>query len=98
MPSLDFRKATRFIGAIPAGQWTSFKDVATVAGNVKAAQAVGQWLRWRGHEVPHVYRVIRSDGFVPEGFRAAGRGVPADELQARRVLEGEGVQFDSRGR
>lgn len=96
--SLDFRQAVAFIAAVPAGRWTSYKDVATAAGNERGAQAVGDWLRRKGHEVPHVYRVIRSTGFVAEGFRAAGAGVPADAPMARDVLRSEGVRFDIRGR
>ncbi len=74
--SLDFETASTFIAAVPRGRWTSYKDVATAAGNERGAQAIGEWLRRRGHEVPRVHRVIRSSGYVAEAFRAAGRGVP----------------------
>lgn len=96
--SLDFQTASRFIAAVPRGRWTSYKDVATAAGNERGAQAIGEWLRRRGHEVVHVHRVIRSNGYVAEGFRAAGPGVPPDALTARELLQTEGVSFDLHGR
>lgn len=96
--SLDFQRAISFIAAVPRGRWTSYKDVATTAGNERGAQAIGEWLRRRGHEVPHVHRVIRSSGYVADGFRAGGPGVPSNALAARDLLETEGVRFDVRGR
>ena len=95
---MEFRKAVAFIAAVPAGRWTSYKDVATAAGNERGAQAASEWCRRRGDEIPHVYRVIRSDGFVAEGFRAAGAGIPEDAPMARELLRSEGVGFDTRGR
>jgi alkylated DNA nucleotide flippase Atl1/predicted nuclease with RNAse H fold len=96
--SLDLDKAARFLAAIPAGRWTSYKDVATVAGNDKGAQAIGEWLRRCGHELPHVHRVIRSNGLVAEAFRAAGPGVPANAPSVRDLLRSEGLRFDLLGR
>jgi alkylated DNA nucleotide flippase Atl1 len=86
---LDFDAAARFLAAIAAGRWASYKDLATVASNDRAAQAIGEWLRGRGHELPHVHRVIRSDGLVAEGFRAAGPGVPGDARLAGDLLASE---------
>jgi hypothetical protein len=40
-------------------------------------QAIGEWLRREGHTVPNVYRVLKVDGYVSDGFRPAGPGVPA---------------------
>jgi alkylated DNA nucleotide flippase Atl1/predicted nuclease with RNAse H fold len=96
--SLDFEKAAAFIAAVPPGKWTSYGDVAAAAGNRAGAQAIGMWALRRGHEIRGVHRVIRSNGFVAEGFRAAGPGVPPDAPAARHLLQQEGVGFDERGR
>lgn len=98
MASLDFDRAAAFIAAIPRGRWASYKDVATAAGAPGGAQAVGDWLRRRGHEVPHVHRVLRSDGFVPDAFQPAGPGVAANAQTARALLREEGVALDAQGR
>jgi alkylated DNA nucleotide flippase Atl1 len=98
MAPIDFTRAAAFIGAVPKGQWTAYKDVAAAAGNDRGAQAVGDWLRRRGDEVPSVYRVLTVDGFVPEGFRPAGPGVPIDASSVRDLLRSEGVVIDARGR
>jgi alkylated DNA nucleotide flippase Atl1 len=96
--SLDFEKAAAFIAAVPPGTWTSYGDVAAAAGNRAGAQAIGMWALRRGHEIPGVHRMIRADGFVAEGFRAAAPGVPPDAPAARQLLQQEGVSFDERGR
>jgi hypothetical protein len=48
--------------------------------------------------VPHVYRVRKVDGYVSDGFRPAGPGVPADQERVRDVLRKEGVSINARGR
>jgi hypothetical protein len=48
--------------------------------------------------VPHVYRVLRVDGFVPEAFRPAGPGVPVSAERVRELLRSEGVAIDPSGR
>jgi alkylated DNA nucleotide flippase Atl1 len=98
MASIDFTRAAAFIAAVPAGRWTAYKDVAAAGGNERGAQAVGDWLRRRGDEVPHVYRVLTVDGYVADSFRPAGPGVPPDAPSVREVLRAEGVVIDARGR
>lgn len=98
MGSMDFERAAAFIADVPAGRWTAYKDVANAARNTRGAQAIGDWLRRRGDEVPHVYRVLRVDGFVPDAFRPAGPGVPQDAERVREVLRIEGVHIDAQGR
>lgn len=83
---------------VPQGRWTAYKDVAAAGGNERGAQAIGDWLRRRGDEVEHVYRVLRVDGFVADAFRPAGRGIPADAEHVRELLRREGVSIDSAGR
>jgi alkylated DNA nucleotide flippase Atl1 len=96
--AIDFSRAAAFIAAVPEGRWTAYKDVAEAGGNDRGAQAVGEWLRRKGGEVPHVYRVLTIDGSVPDRFRPAGPGVPRDASSAREALRREGVVIDSRGR
>ena len=98
MPPIDFARARAFIADVPAGRWTSYKDVAMAAGSPNGAQAVGQWLRREGHIVPGVHRVLTVDGFVADGFVPAGPGVPDGEVEVRRALRLEGVRIDDRGR
>jgi alkylated DNA nucleotide flippase Atl1 len=92
---LDFAIAASFIATIPPGRWTSYGDVASVAGNELGAMAVGDWLRRHGDEVQNPHRVIESKGFVADGFAAAGPGIPADAAHARELLMREGVWFDA---
>lgn len=95
---IDFSRAAQFIASIPAGCWSSYKDVATAAGNEKGAQPVGNWCRRNGDQIPNVHRVIRSSGFVAEGFAPAGPGVPANATCVRDRLRREGVRIDDTGR
>ena len=98
VPSIDKNRAAAFIGAVPRGRWTSYGDVARAGGSPKGAQAVGGWLRREGDQLPHVYRVLLADGFVADGFRPAGRGVPKDSERVRDILKEEGVVIDDEGR
>ena len=98
MARVDFDRAAAFIAAVPEGCWTAYKDVAEAAGSPRGAQAVGDWLRRHGDQVEHVYRVLRVDGVVPDAFRPAGPGVPADSESVRDRLKQEGVRIDEQGR
>jgi alkylated DNA nucleotide flippase Atl1 len=82
----------------PPGTLDRFQRRGRGCGSPNGAQAIGDWLRRRGDEVPHVYRVLNVEGLVPEGFRPAGPGVPADASTVRDVLRAEGVLIDARGR
>jgi alkylated DNA nucleotide flippase Atl1 len=95
---LNYRRAQDFIDAIPTGRWTTFKDVATAAGNERVAQHIGNWLRDGGAGDRNVHRVIRSDRRISDGYRGATDGVPADVLRAYETLVAEGVRFDGSGR
>ncbi len=98
MAPIDFARARAFVAAVPAWRWTAYKDVAEAGGNIRGAQAVGDWLRREGHRVPNVYRVLNVEGQVPDGFKPAGPGVPADDTTVRQILRQEGVKIDARGR
>jgi hypothetical protein len=78
MSTLDYDRARAFIEAIPTGRWACYGDVATVAGNPDAAQAIGNWLRLEGHLIARYWRVLRSDSFVAYGFVAHAAGPPHD--------------------
>ncbi len=56
------------------------------------------WLRRNEHEVRHPWRVIRSNGFVADGFVAAAPGMPRDATGARERLRQEGVRIGYNGR
>lgn len=98
MPPIDFERAKAFVAAVPAGRWTSYKDVAIASGSPNGAQAVGQWLGRDGHNVANVYRVLTVNGDVANGFAPAGPGVPEDRVEVRRTLRSEGVRIDDSGR
>lgn len=52
----------QIVAKIPSGQTMSYKEVATLAGNPKAARAIGNILNKNyDPEIP-CHRVIRSDG------------------------------------
>ena len=98
MPHMDFKKAARFIAAVPKGRWTTYGDVATVAGNPRAAQAVGEWLRRSRGGIPCFWRVLRVDGFVADGLSGGDSRRATDAAGARDVLASEGVLIDKSGR
>jgi alkylated DNA nucleotide flippase Atl1 len=95
--AMDFKRAKRFVDAVPHGRWTAYKDVAIVAGNPRGAQAVGNWIRREGHRMPTCYRVLTVDGQVPDAFRPAGAGLPRDAAHVREVLRAEGLRIDAAG-
>jgi alkylated DNA nucleotide flippase Atl1 len=92
--TLNYASATAFAAAVPRGRWTSFKEVATAAGNPAAAMAIGNWLRESGGTIPNYWRIIRSDRFVPDGLTAHAPGLPHDASTARQRLIEEGIRFN----
>jgi alkylated DNA nucleotide flippase Atl1 len=86
-----------FIEAIPSGRWTGYKDVAAAAGNPNAFQSAGNHMRDSGGWVDNYWRVIHSDGSVPENFTAPADAGPQDQYSAKQRLLKEGVRFDARG-
>jgi len=98
--SLDFDAARRFIASIPEGCWASYGDVAAAAGAPRGGQALGSWLAHNEIDVPPLlYRVIKSDGRVSDGYRSVGwPGLPDTPADVWAQLTREGVSFDSRGR
>lgn len=96
MSQLDYGRAEAFMATIPAGCWSSFKDVACAAGNPAAAMAIGNWLRESGGRLPNYWRVIRADRFVPDGLVAHTPGLPQNASAARDRLKQEGIRFSDR--
>jgi O-6-methylguanine DNA methyltransferase len=81
-------KIIRVVSKIPKGQTLTYKDVATRAGHLKAARAVGNVLNryykdCASNKKPTIpcHRVIRSDGQI--GGYAKG------EKEKRRLLKKE---------
>ena len=101
MSSLNFGHAADFIGEVPRGRWTTYKDVATAANNDRAAQAIGNWIRRHADEIPYFYRVLllaerRTDlqGYVssptrtPTGFERRARDTRGRRRLLRRARSG----------
>lgn len=79
---------------IPRGRVLTYGDVAALAGLPGHARLVGYALHAlaEGSTVPW-HRVINARGGI-----STGRALPGGELVQRFLLEGEGVEFDARGR
>lgn len=79
--------------AIPRGRWTTYGDVADLAGMPGAARAVARIVaNFPG--VPNAHRVLRASGRVADGFRTGDGGGPE---VARGLLRAEGVPFTRSG-
>jgi alkylated DNA nucleotide flippase Atl1 len=79
------------LGAIPAGRWTSYGEVAIVAGTYPQPLAA-VLVRY---ELPNAWRVLQAAGTVSPGFRWTD---PTRKDDPRDVLAAEGVRFDESGR
>ncbi len=77
------------LAVIPAGNWASYGDVATVSGT--GAQALGSHLRSCA-DCPHPHRVLQDGGAVAAGFRPAGSS--ADFAEQLALLAAEGVPVE----
>ena len=91
--ALDYEHAAQFMDAIPKGRWSSYKDVAGVAGNAGAAQRIGTWIRGDSSELVNVHRVLRSNGKVSDLYASTKAGAPKDAAEVRERLASEGVPF-----
>ena len=90
----DYRRA---IMLIPAGRVAAYSVVSEVVrGDTHGSQKVAG-LAANDATLGTAYRVVKIDRGIAAGFRwTDGRMGGADE--ARRLLEGEGVEFDVHGR
>jgi alkylated DNA nucleotide flippase Atl1 len=83
----DWTHVDAAVAAIPAGRWTSYSDLAELAGT--SAVAVGQRMA-NALDNSFAYRVLGSDGHVSPGFRWTDS---AKSLDPRRLLGEEGIIF-----
>jgi methylated-DNA-protein-cysteine methyltransferase-like protein len=79
--------------AIPRGRWTTYGDVADMAGLPGRARLVGRVVS-RDPGVRNAHRVLRAGGRVSDGFVTDAGGGPET---ARRLFAGEGVAFSRSG-
>ena len=62
---VSFReKVFAIVKRIPKGETLSYKEVASLAGNIKAARAVGAILHTNYDPKISCHRVVRSDGLL----------------------------------
>lgn len=79
---------------IPPGRVLTYGDVAALAGFPRHARLVGYALHaLPGHSTVPWHRVINAGGGI-----SRGRAFPGGELEQRRLLEAEGVEFTQAGR
>ena len=88
MASVFTEKIYELSRKIPKGKVATYGQLATLAGNPRAARAVGMAMR-TNPDIPKTpcHRVVASDGSLT-GY-SAGQGVSTK----RKMLEGEGVSF-----
>jgi alkylated DNA nucleotide flippase Atl1 len=84
----DWSRVDEAIAALPAGRWTSYGDLAELAGT--SAVAVGDYVL-RLPSGTNAYRVLSVDGAVSPSFRWADSD---DERDVVEVLQAEGVRFE----
>jgi alkylated DNA nucleotide flippase Atl1 len=87
----DWSRVDSAVAAIPAGHWSTYRDVALVGGT--APVPVGGHLN--ASSLPRAYRVLDSQGRVAQNFRWPD---PSDHRDPRQILESEGVSFDADGK
>lgn len=86
---MTFRqKVYQIVSQIPKGQVLTYKQVATLAGNPKAARAVGYFMKTNPNmqKIP-CHRVVGANGKLI-GYSGLG-GLPAK----KQLLLAEGVKF-----
>lgn len=84
----DWSRVDDAVAAIPAGSWTSYGDLAELAGT--AAQPTANHI---AHDptVTKAYRVLSGDGSISFKFQWHD---PADHRDPMEMLIGEGIEFD----
>lgn len=90
-PSEARRLVASIVAEIPAGRWTSYGEVALVAGSYP--QPVAALITT--HPMQGAWRVLQTGGTISPGFRWLDPGRTDDP---RAYLEAEGLEFDDDGR
>ena len=90
-PSETRRLVASIVAEIPAGRWTSYGEVALVAGSYP--QPVAAIITT--HLMQGAWRVLQTGGTISPGFRWLD---PARTEDPRAYLEAEGLRFDGDGR
>ena len=90
---IAWKVATAAIEAIPPGKWTTYGDVATIAGTHPVP--LGVYLGKT--EIPNAWRVLQAAGTISPGFRWTAGSEHAGR-DPHDVLEAEGVLFSTDGR
>lgn len=85
------RKIYNITQQIPYGRVVSYGQLALLAGNPRAARAVGYAMRQAPHGLP-CHRVVHQDGSTTDAFDIGSRNFQ------RQMLEAEGVEFTPEGR
>jgi alkylated DNA nucleotide flippase Atl1 len=88
----DWSRVDGAVQAVPPGCWTSYGDLAALAGT--AAQPVATHVAG-DPALTRAYRVLSSDGSISPQFKWTDPKDPRDPIE---ILTGEGVEFDQAGR
>jgi len=91
-PGFDWGRVDAAVNALPPGSWTSYGDLAELAGT--AAQPTANHVA-KDSSLAHAYRVLGGDGSVSANFKWTD---PADHRDPVAVLIGEGIEFDEQER
>ncbi len=88
----DWNIVDEAVAAIPTGSWTSYGDLAEMAGT--AAQPTANHVG-RDPSLTFAYRVLNGDGSLSPSFKWTN---PSDNRDPMEVLIGEGIEFDAQDR
>ena len=88
----DWTVVDEAVAALPVGSWTSYGDLAEMAGT--AAQPTANHVG-RDPSLKLAYRVLNGDGSLSPSFKWTD---PNDSRDPVEVLIGEGIEFDAQGR
>jgi alkylated DNA nucleotide flippase Atl1 len=87
----DWDRVDQAVNSLPAGHWTSYGDLAELAGT--AAQPTANHVA-KNPALRYAYRVLGGDGSVSTSFQWPD---PDDSRDPLEMLIGEGVEFDENG-